>query len=58
LFLYSDLCVYGLKMGLYGFAAKTPDVTELLSKGTCRSGHPLYFTFMYLSFPDCSALVW
>jgi hypothetical protein len=40
LFWDSDLCMYGLKIGLNGFAANTPDVVELLSIGTCRSGPP------------------
>ena len=39
----SDLCVYGLETGLCGFAAKTPDVVELLSMDTSKSVAPLYF---------------
>jgi hypothetical protein len=32
-----------LKTGLCGFAAKTPDVVELLSMDTSKSVAPLYF---------------
>ena len=56
-FLYSDLCVYGLNMGLCGFAAKIPNVVELLSMGTSKSGASLYVTLISLSFHGCSVLV-
>jgi hypothetical protein len=37
-------------MGLCGFAAKTPDVVELLSMDTSKSGASLYFTLIIMSF--------